>query len=167
MAPIDFTSAFARLLCDAALREAFARDPVETSARLGVDEPGRSSFLALNPADLEAQANALLEKRFHEVSRLIPDTMTRLGSGARERFGAFAKISWPTGHQRHLIDALRFLESLDAEVASDAERHWLTFALGRRRLAIHALPAQQNRKPFQFLVRTGRGVRAWRIEIGF
>jgi hypothetical protein len=152
----DLTRAIARLLVDEELR----RDPVAAAERLGIPELAR-----LDPAQLEAQARTLLRKRFHEVRKLVPQTIANLGPQAACRFEEFAHGFWPTGHRRHLQDALRFCEALGSQ-ANRAETHRVRFALGPGRMALYVvsdlLLLGRRRRALQILFR-GRRIREWAV----
>ena len=79
MAQLDLTTALARLLSDASLRQAYRQDRRGTAERLAVRAADRSGFLSLDPGLLDRQAETLLNKRLHEVRRLLPETFTRMG----------------------------------------------------------------------------------------
>ncbi len=140
MPGIDLTTALGRLLSDPALRREHARDPEALARHLNVDAAHLDSFLGLDRDGLEVQAEALIAKRFHEAACLLPETTARLGETARALFFEFAKGTWPTGHRRHLEDAVafgRFLRRRGGPGPSDAEFNRLRFALERRWLALH------------------------------
>ena len=68
---MEFTTAFGRLLSEAALRQLFAEEPREAADRLSFHEEDPETFLTLDCVDLEAQAATLINKRFHEVAGLV------------------------------------------------------------------------------------------------
>lgn len=143
MAELDLTTALARLLSDASLREAYRQDRRGTAARLAVRPADRSGFLSLDPSLLDRQADTLLNKRLHEVRRLLPDTFTRVGAEAPSLFRAYAQTRWPVGHMRHVDDAVAFCRHLLANgtgKVNRAELNRLRFVLRRQRLAVHLVP---------------------------
>jgi hypothetical protein len=131
---IDFTTALARLLGNAALREKFATDPSAVAEQMGIRDEDRASLIALPSAELEFQAGTLLRKRFHEARKLAPKTFSQLGQESWNRFKNYADSHWPEGHQRHVLDALAFCEHL--QTPSNSERNRLHFIASRRRLML-------------------------------
>ena len=161
--PLDLVTALGRLLRDPALRERFARDPAAGARALDVRDGDREALAGLDPAAVERQARTLVEKRLHEVARLLPLTFARLGAEARRRFLAHAPSFWPTGHARHMDDAVEFarlLVSNGVEGVCRAEANRVCFSSQGRRLALHAvgdLPVGgRPRRALQLLYR-GRG----------
>ncbi len=147
MPGIDLTTALGRLLSDAALRREHVRDPRALARRLEVDAAHLAAFLGLDRDGLEIQAETLIAKRFHEVAGMLPETTARLGATARARFFEFAETAWPTGHRRHLADAVafcRFLARRGGPRPCDAEFNRLGFALDRRWLALHLVRRYPN-----------------------
>src|SRR5262245_20399288 len=70
VAKTDFTTAFARLLRDGPLRDAYARDPHSALDALDLDPSERAALVTIGPQDLELQAEVFLRKRFESLSRL-------------------------------------------------------------------------------------------------
>ncbi len=143
MAQLDLTTALARLLSDASLREAYRQDRRGTAARLAVRAADRSGFLSLDPGLLDRQADTLLNKRLHEVRRLLPETFTRMGAEAPSLFRTYAQTRWPVGHMRHLDDAVAFCRHLIANgtgKVNRAELNRMRFVLRRQHLAVHLVP---------------------------
>src|SRR5437868_139204 len=102
MSEISFTTALGRLLADRALRELFTRDRGECMRRLSIDANDAPIFMALDAAQLQAQADTLAQKRLHEVRRLLPMTFARLEDAAAGVFDAYAQDVWPEGHTRYV-----------------------------------------------------------------
>jgi len=109
---IDAVTALGRLLSDPAARAAFAAD---RDAWLAVvDPPERTTLRGLDAAQLEVQAQVLVDKRRREAAAFLPETLRRLGAdGYAVEFGRYAPTHWPRGHLRHPRDALAFLEHLE------------------------------------------------------
>lgn len=156
--PPDFTSVLGRLLADGGLRARFRLDPVGTAAELGVEE-----LAALDPEGLERQAETLLAKRLHEVSKLMPASFASLGLAAAPLFRRHAAAGWPAGHRRHLADAVAFGRFLLGEGVGGvcrSEFNRLRFALEGGRWALRLVPDAQaggrRRAAVQVLWR-GRG----------
>ncbi len=162
----DLTLALGRLLSDSSLRETLRRDPAEASRILDVDLRG------IDADGLDRQADALLEKRFYEVSKRLPRTFRLLKAGACRIFREYAVRSWPQGHERHLRDAAAFsgfLAERDLPICR-AEVNRLHFVLGNFRLALRYAPdvwvGGRSRKAVQLLVRLGVSVRSFAFYFG-
>jgi hypothetical protein len=162
----DLTLALGRLLADPSLRETLRRDAAEASRILDVDLRG------IDVDGLDLQADALLEKRLHEVAKRLPRTLAQLKGAAGRVFREYAVRSWPQGHDRHLRDAaafVGFLAERDLPLCrSEANR--LYFALGNSRLALRYVPdawvAGRSRKALQLLIRVGPSVRSFAFYFG-
>ena len=160
----DFATAFARLLSDRAMRVRFRDDANELAQQFGLAGTERSTFIALDADDLDTQADGLISKRMREVSRRIPHTWRRLGSGdARRLFRMYAARQWPTGHRRHDADALSFIRYLLDQGVPDvcqAERNQLDFHNTKRRFRVKlvhsAVVAGNSRPAVQILYRWRR-----------
>jgi hypothetical protein len=137
---ISATEALGRLLSSAALRERLRQDPQETMDKLSVRRDQRHIISTLDMEELGRQAESLLDKRFSEVERLIPVTITKLGSVARCYFGEYAQTFWPQGHLRHVLDAASFAQSLlknNPDCVCRSEINRLVFVANRRRFSCH------------------------------
>jgi len=171
---IDFITAFGRLLRDASLRHAYASDPLGTAENIGLPIESRSAWLALDPTDLEFQAEVLLRKRFEAVSQLIPQTIANAGARAWPLFAEYARHVWPGGEPVELDDARGFcshLESLQNGFIQTEERNRVRFAAGNSRVAFHQVAdafIRHRRRPCLqvFLRTTGRAWHELRISIG-
>jgi hypothetical protein len=159
VAEIDFTTALGRLLRDDALRAKFSSDPAAVATELGVSRHDYEAFVALSANQIERQALALLQKRYHDVRKFARVTCNRLGTTAWSTFVVYAQSHWPTGHNRHLRDALAFCERTVNRCGCELNR--LQFALGKRRFAFHPvkdLPINARLHPaLQILSRSRRG----------
>jgi hypothetical protein len=109
LAGIELTSALARLLSDRELRLRFRADARQVACDLSVSLHDEAILCAIDPAALETQAQALIDKRCGEVARIIPRTWEVLVAERMKLFEEYAEHSWPAGHQRHLLDALGFI----------------------------------------------------------
>ena len=166
-APIDFTTAFGRLLRDGWLRDALAANPRAVVEQLAVREPDRPALLALVPADLEYQAVVLLRKRMKVVQPMLPETMRRLGEAAWPMFHAYARTCWPAGEHpgpKDAYDFVTFLQQHRPDSLCDREWNRLEFFVNRKWLAIHRVRRPQTDKPqrrhrwaLQLLLRRGGG----------
>ena len=102
----------ARLLGSHQLREHFGQEPEDVARSLRVAPDQIESFVRLDYQGLCRQATALIRKRWHEVSKLVPKTVDSLDSGADQLFYFYATAYWPEGHRRHALDSLGFLQFL-------------------------------------------------------
>ena len=138
---VDFTTAFARLLVDPALRRTYRHKPAVVARQLAVAENQRKAFCNLDPDNLERQAAGLISKRRYEVARIIPQTWNRLTVAEESAlFQNHAIAYWPTGHKRHQQDAVefcRFLIRHDKRLVVRSEFNWLRFRLGHHWVRIH------------------------------
>lgn len=150
-----------RLLYDSRLRGAFRADPARVLDGLGVCAADRPILLSIDAEALDAQAESLLNKRFHEVAKRIPGVLRVLGADARRHFLRYATASWPGGYDRHLRDALAFCRALRADgtdVVDPCEFNRLAFAAEGARLGIHCVRVSWRSLPaLQVLFRNGQG----------
>jgi len=109
----DIISVMGRLLSDQVLREDFCNAPRRVAQQLGLVGSELELVALLDPVGLKNQAEALLQKRWHEVAKLLPITITVLGDDAEEIFRYYAVHAWPTGHRRHVLDAAEFVRFLE------------------------------------------------------
>lgn len=161
--PFDLTSGLGRLLADPGLRAELRNDPEAAARKLGA---AQGDLAGLDLEGLEQQASTLVEKRFHEVAKLLPATFAGLHCAAKRHFGDYAPTYWPTGHRRHDLDAdafARFLEDRGVKTGR-AEVHQLRFSLQERRWSMSFVPDAwvdgKARPALQLLFRRGGGVRA-------
>jgi hypothetical protein len=138
---INLTTALTRLLSDTQLRSAYGIDRYRVAREMSIAQCDFEAFVALDMRDLEQQAQCLIDKRYYEVARLLPQTVKRLGSDAQHLFVKHASF-WPVGHRRHLIDAIeycRYVNSRHPEKIVQAELTWLRFQVSNRWLAIYRI----------------------------
>jgi hypothetical protein len=136
---IDFVTVMGRLLCDPSARQRFVADRQRYLSELELDSAAREALLSVDTTALERQAAVLLNKRRHEVRKLLPETMARLGNRATAVFDDFASSNWPTSHRRHVEDAVAFGDHLarrQPHAVARAEINRLAFLLSRRRFAV-------------------------------
>ena len=171
---MELTEALGALLTDAQLRTRLGEDPQGLAEALGLAGQDRAALLALDRGGLEAQARTLLSKRLHEVRQLLPRTFAALGPAGNERFLAYAGTCWPTGHQRHLDDALAFAQRLVDEGqpgSCRAELNRLRFLRQGRRWTCHLVPdarARGRARPgLQLLYRRGERVVERALTLGW
>jgi len=169
----DLAEVLARLLSSSALRREYATDRWALAAALRLRESDVASFSSLDVDCLELQARTLIEKRLHEVRKLIPQACSLVGSVLPATFAIYAETSWPEGHLRHLEDArgfFRFLISRGVELPWE-ELHRTEFFLDRRRLSampVRSLGVGGASKPgLHVLYRNRRGrVREFAVWMG-
>jgi hypothetical protein len=138
--PADWVTLHARLLASRELRRLLRQDQAGLARWLDWPPNELQTFARLNPDDLDRQARGLVEKRWHEVRRLIPRTVRRLGPEGKQLFEIYADTHWPEGHRRHLLDARMFLEQLrqnDNQLPDAAEAARIRFSANACPLAIH------------------------------
>ena len=141
MSTIGLTEALTRLLSDADLRDVYRRDGLAAASELSLSSDDLQVFLSLDPNEVDRQAQGLISKRFYEASHLIPQTLHRVGDASRHHFYEYATPFWPTGHQRHLIDAVEYCKYLKENnlglMVCRSELNWLRFLVARTACAIH------------------------------
>ncbi len=168
--PSDLTTALGALLADSALRERLRRDPEGMARSL---EVGVGELRALDPEDLERQAEGLIAKRLLEVGKRLPRTLNLLNRRGPDLFKQYAQGSWPEGHLRHVRDAAEFAAFLEARglPVCRSERNRVKFHLGARRLAMHWIPdavfAGKRRRALQILLRFRGTVHSCAVYMGF
>ena len=141
MTNINLTTALTRLLSDTQLRSAYGIDRYRVAREMSIAQCDLEAFVALNLRDLEQQAQCLIDKRYYEVARLLPQTVKRLGSDAQVLFVKHASF-WPVGHRRHFIDAIEYcgyVHRSHPEKIVQAELIWLRFQLSNRWLGIYRI----------------------------
>ena len=165
--PADLTTVLGRLLSDPHLRAEWRRDPEAAARGLDVDPA------AIDVDGLEHQAETLVEKRFHEVAKLLPRTMAALGGDAARLFREHAARFWHEGHRRHGEDASAFGRWLaDRRLPhSPAELHRLRFLLAGRRFSAAFVPdawvGGRSRRALHVLYRRRDAVRSFALYFEF
>ena len=125
------------------MRDAFRRDPQRALELLDIEPSGRTALLAIDPADLEFQAEVLLRKRFESVSRVIPLTIAKAGQRAWHWFAEYGRACWPASEKPGLEDARGFCSYLGGRsppLVCASERNRVRFATGTALAAIHIVP---------------------------
>jgi len=159
---LDWVSAQTMLLADKRLRASFRTDPVAIARELKIRPPEIALFVAMNPDQLDAQADILVQKRFHEVGKWLPLTFNALGEQAGIEFIAYSATFWPESHRRHLLDAARFARHLKERncgglVAS--EHNWVEFMLRPKKMRVRPVilprPKGKKRPAVQIMTRFG------------
>lgn len=109
-----WADAIGRLLNSQELRDQFEASPEQVAQELNIASEDLAAFVSLDRDQLRRHADTLLDKRWHEIRRLLPMTISELGQRAEEIFRFYATNDWPVGHRRPPVDAFRFLEFLTA-----------------------------------------------------
>lgn len=168
--PADAATVLGRLLADPVLRASLRRDPASVARTLEADP----QLLAdLDPKGLEEQAQGLVDKRFHEVAKLLPITITCLGASAAAVFAEHAAAFWPEGHRRHALDADAFGRFLEGRglPACRSELNRLRFGMSGGRLGLRWVADAQvhggARRALQILYRRRGAVRSVALYLGF
>jgi hypothetical protein len=165
----DLTIALGKLLSDAALRERLRRDPEAASTLLDINV---ATLRELDLEGLEAQAQGLIDKRFHEVAKRLPRTLAGLGARTAGTFREYATGVWPEGHDRHLQDAAAFGDFLKRRglPVCRSELNRVRFTCGRMPISIRLAPdvwvAGRSRWAVQVLIRRAAGVRSLAFYLG-
>ena len=161
---IDLTTALGRLLTNAALRSDFFRNRTATLERLDLDQAAAGVLEQIDETTFEQQAQGLIDKRFHEVTNMLPMTLRLLGEDASRTFQEYAGAFWPEGHRRHLIDAHEFCSYLceqDRGSVCRPEQNMVEFRLSPRRFRIHLVTDyyvhEKRRLAIQLLIRSKDG----------
>jgi len=136
--PIDFVTALAALLSQSELRTRFAQDPVLVADELSIVGEDRAMFIALQPEQVNAQADLLITKRMKEVYKFLPQTYRQLGRYAAKCFTSYASNNWPHTHRRHLEDAYGFCQYLKMRdyPINQSEFNHLAFLRNGRRISL-------------------------------
>lgn len=123
--------ALARIYTDSDLRERFFADPQTVGQQLGLasDESAR---LAQIPAEQAAYfAASLLNKRIHEVAKLLPLSARLLGQQFRKLFREYAQTNVPSGTKKHSEDAVGFVAYAErSQRLRDSAPAWAIELLG-------------------------------------
>ena len=165
----DLTTALGALLADRALREALRRDRSEAARRLQISE---ADLEDIDPEVLELQAESLIDKRRHEVSKRLPRTMALLAGRGPELFRDYAGGYWPEGHRRHGVDAARFGGFLAERGLPLCRSEWnrAKFHAGTASVSVRyardAWAGGRPRRALELFFRVGGTVRSWALYLG-
>lgn len=173
MSDTNLTEALTLLLSNARLREEYREDAERVARELSVVGTDMVTFLNLDLEQLDAQAEGLISKRFYETSRLLPITLRHLDIKGRTLFWEHAAKFWPTGHQRHLVDAVEFCRYLDDDANAfvcRTELNWIRFVLSQKWIALHFVSEQtsgEHRRAIQVFYRNRKRPSRFLIRFGF
>lgn len=169
-AEIDFVTALGRLLRSGALRDEFAADPARVAEQVGLRAGDRAAWGQLVPAELEAQAEVLLKKRFVAVRRVLPRTCRALGGDGEDVvdgkkgdhgkkgeeawrvFRGYARGCWPGEENKVADDARGFcaaLRRVRPEAVCGIEAHRAQWLCDGSRWSVRWLAAVPFRKGFR------------------
>lgn len=168
----EWTNMIGRLLTDATLRRRLRKNPEEAAEALALTPDQVGPLATLDWDALEVQAGTLIRKRCHEVSKLMPRTMGRLGDDAFAWFHEHADSYWPRGHRRHMMDATAFGQFLLTRHAAvcRSELNRTAFAAYGKLFRIHwvsdAIVNGRYRRAIQLLYRRRRGPHELFIYLG-
>ena len=140
MAEIDFITAFGRLLRDGQLRDAFAANPTAVAGQIQLRSADLTTWMELNPTDVELQADVLLRKRLDLVKYFAPETCRKLGEKLWHEFRKFGRENWPPEGAGKITDAFQFCRRLrhnEPHTIVQSEWNRLDFAVSKRRVALH------------------------------
>ncbi len=165
----NFTTVLARLLSNARYREDFFAHRETEITKLEISPAEAEALRKLDAQAVEQQAEALILKRLRHVGEILPDTFQLQQQDGQALFTEFANQFWPTSHQRHLQDALRFAEWLlkNGKPIEQAELNRLRYHLAGKRWSIHILTriAGKRRLGIQFLFRR-KMFKEWIVSFG-
>jgi hypothetical protein len=167
--PADLTTALGALLADRSLRETLRRDPSAAARTLKIDP---SALAEIDLGALDRQAESLIDKRYHEVQKRLPQTLNQLTLRGAELFKQYAPGLWPEGHRRHVRDATAFGKFLLDRGLPVCRSEWnrARFAAGFLNLALYYAPdhliAGRRRKALELFLRFRGTVCCWAIGLG-
>jgi hypothetical protein len=101
-------NALARIYTDNALRERFFADPQTVGLELGLRSDEAEQLARISAQKAAHFAASLLNKRIHEVAKLLPLSSRLLGQQFRKLFRDYAATHLPVGAKKHLEDAIGF-----------------------------------------------------------
>ena len=147
---------FEMLLTDADCRNELKTNAVAFAQKHALDEEALQFINNLNLKALDAQATALINKRFFECLSFIPNTVKANGNLKKE-FSTFANNYWQDGHKRHRLDAVQFLYHLnEKQMPVDFfEIHWNQFQLQRKWISIKLYRAMNGKRRILLMRRKG------------
>jgi hypothetical protein len=100
--------ALARIYTDSDLRERFFADPQAVGRQLGLASDESARLAQIPPQQAAYFAASLLNKRIHEVAKLLPLSARLLGQQFRKLFREYAQTGVPSGTKKHTEDAISF-----------------------------------------------------------
>jgi len=135
----DFTTALARLLSNSTLRKRFFLNPDAIITEFSLSKNDRDNLLSLSFNEIEIQATTLLNKRLHEVQKMIPATFAYDKLLLTGEFFNYAQNYWPTGYNKHSLDAVHFCQYLKLKKLpfSAAEVNRLKFSSKQHHFAVY------------------------------
>lgn len=167
--PADLTGALGSLLADRLLRETLRRDPEAVARALQIDP---AVLGEIDRDALDQQAESLIDKRYHEVQKRLPETLNLLNPRGAELFKQYALGPWPEGHRRHIQDAAAFGRFLLDRGLPICRSEWnrMRFTAGPLGMAFYYAPdvpvAGRPRKALQLFLRFRGSIRSCAIYFG-
>ena len=159
---MDETNILSLLLKESSARRALVDSAEDFRETYSLDERLFDFVRQLDQGQLEEQAISLLKKRFGQIRHFLPSTLAAIGSQAWPIFESWGEQHWPTGHRRHLQDAVDFVNhcATVGHPYSAKEKNRIQFQWDRPRFRIHWLPADEsNWFGLQFIWRCQGGYR--------
>tara|TARA_Y100001960_G_C14499289_1_gene740718 strand:- start:344 stop:835 length:492 start_codon:yes stop_codon:yes gene_type:complete len=153
---VNASELFELLLADGGMREELKADAFAFAVRHSLDEEAIEFVEKLDWVGLNAQVNALIEKRFHECVVYMPLT-ARANENLAKEFTMFARSFWPEGHKRHRSDAVEFLKWLlqKSMPVERRELHWNQFQLHGKRCSVKLYRGLNGKPQVLFMYRKG------------
>ena len=131
--------ALARIYTDSDLRERFFADPQAVGQQLGLASDEADSLARIPARQAAYFAASLLNKRIHEVAKLLPHSSRLLGQQFRKLFREYAQTHLPGGTKKHLEDAVSFAAYAERDSRlADAAPAWAIELLGYERESLRA-----------------------------
>ena len=115
MALIETQNFLARIYTDEKLRREFLSEPEKIGGNNNLKPEEIAELVTIFPEELNAFAESLFYKRLRQVEKLLPLTHRLAGINFEEYFRRFASCFSPESNKKHLEDAVRFADFLQAE----------------------------------------------------
>lgn len=106
---------FARFFTDENLRRSFWENPEKIGHENGLNGTEISQFKEIVTQNREFFASSLFNKRLNEVEKLLPLTKKHLDNEIKQLFRKFAHSFQPKSNNKHLEDALKFVDFLQTK----------------------------------------------------
>ncbi len=116
----EVQSVLARLYTDAAWREAFFAEPLQTGGTAGLTPEEAAQLAKMEASDVAFFALTLHQKRLKQIHKLLPLSRRAYGQNFDACFRAYAEGYLPDGTKKHRDDATSFAKYLKKNRPSDA-----------------------------------------------
>ncbi|MGI8641657.1 MAG: hypothetical protein ACR2MG_17145 [Pyrinomonadaceae bacterium] len=120
MSLLETQNFLAKVFTDEILRGKFLSEPLKIGKENDLSETEIEQIRQLLPEQIKFFADSLLYKRLHEVEKFLPLTRKMLDKDFEIYFREFANQFLPKTIKRHLEDAIKFCDFLQAR-----ENGWL------------------------------------------